>query len=538
MAAVVRDLVVRWRLRCLFCIQVAAVVCNAVALSQDAGPTSYPAMLRSTNRLGNELCYLNYVVNYAVDIDNVRQTNYCTSITEAEFDSSASLEAFGKSPEAGARGSVFDYSMLNRLTEDDTKYGYDFIKGGDRRISERSETRRTLCRRESVDILWVSPTEFVTKLAFDDHESFMEHLFAVSVCASNAVSSIQAYRVVSLEKDVRTALVPPGEMPLRFLSNLLKPISDMVTQIEFTFTATPPVEATLSLIPTSAQSMKKNLLITLADFRFDYSYELLQALSSHPIHSHVRLQLKWCFERRVSPLELNDVLLQFQYPVHLQVPNVLFNLDIAGKSFTANPAFESLAIAAQKDEKISPKLLDDIACGSVKHLTMGSSEREWTCHDSQVDLACRVISGRASGIQSLTLVSTYNFFSRQYEAFEDQQEAFDKLSKVLDSSSTNQHSLSSLRFAFPNSRRQMFINSNDVWDSRFSPALVLNWLSRHNGNRPSLAVSGLALEKINQGHLYRCATNLMPADLSASSASAIFHVLQCGMTGKEHAGRF
>jgi hypothetical protein len=215
------------------------------------------------------------------------------------------------------------------------------------------------------------------------------------------------------------------------------------------------VEATLSLVPTSMQTLTHKLTISMVGS----SHALLQALSFHPFHSNVLLQLRWWYKNLVSSLELNGILLQFRHPLHLQVPDLLLEFDATAENFTANSNFESLTIAVSLGKKISPKLLDDIACSSVKHLTIGSTVCEWACHDSQVDLARRVVSGLPRRIQSLTLVSFYNFFNGDYEPFKHKQEAFDRLTQVLDSNASNNHGLSRLRFAFPNSRRQYLLEA-------------------------------------------------------------------------------
>jgi hypothetical protein len=69
------------------------------------------------------------------------------------------------------------------------------------------------------------------------------------------------------------------------------------------------------------------------------------------------------------------------------------------------------------------------------------------------------------------------------------------------------------------------LKSNTVWDSEFSPTLVLNCLRRQSGGCPPAILWGLAIRRISQGILYEYATNLVPLDLSASSASAIFESL-------------
>jgi hypothetical protein len=183
--------------------------------------------------LGNELLSKNYGVYYTVESDNV-QTSEFVPIRETEFDFSGASEVFGALPHSAA--AVFDFSMLNRLTEDDTKYGYHFsdIKDRHRHIVQRRPRGDTLSDSGCFDILWLSPTEFLTCFTFPDggcynEKLLVEHLYTVTVCASGDGLSVQAYRLVPLENNVRTAIKSPSALPLRFMSQLLKPISDVVT---------------------------------------------------------------------------------------------------------------------------------------------------------------------------------------------------------------------------------------------------------------------------------------------------------------------
>jgi hypothetical protein len=476
-------------------------------------PPSFPALLRSSDRLARLLSSKSLAF-YHPEMTHVR---------EAEFDWES----------AEARDSSFDFSMLNRLYDDNAKNGFSCSQKWYSGMGIKPWVGgNALPDHSAIDILWISSTEYLTFRELAQTETAVaELLYTVNVNLVNSL--ILAYRLKPHEHDVSTDAAAPAECSLRFMAHLLTPIADMITEIRLVFWTPPPVETTLSMVPTSKQRMVKNMSFALEGA----SRDLLQALASHPIHPRVLLQLDGQHEHEqfFTKLELNRLLLQFRFPVHLQVPELLFDLKTTEEMFTANPAFESLTIAAHEGKKVSPKLLDGIAFSNIKNLTIGSSAWDWKCCENgpgwMDDLLRRVVLGHFSSIESLTLVSQYNFFGRHYRPFKKEQESFDRLSRNIGSIAW--HGMSSFHFSFPCCLRNTSMKSNDIWDSRVSPSLLLNWLSHQGGGCLPSKVSGLAVRKINQGALYRLATNLLPSKLGASSASSIFLVVHRGMSRKE-----
>jgi hypothetical protein len=104
-------------------------------------------------------------------------------------------------------------------------------------------------------------------------------------------------------------------------------------------------------------------------------------------------------------------------------------------------------------------------------------------------------------------------------------EAFERLGKELEFPSHKRHCIAQLRWSFPRNYFIPRLKSNMLWDSKFSPALVLNYLRRQPGGCPPAILLGLATRRINQGILFKYATYSVPWNLSASNASAIFETL-------------
>jgi hypothetical protein len=82
---------------------------------------------------------------------------------------------------------------------------------------------------------------------------------------------------------------------------------------------------------------------------------------------------------------------------------------------------------------------------------------------------------------------------------------------------------SGFQVSFPSSMR-----SNLQWDAHVSPVLVLNSLLHKQGGVPPAPYAELAIQRINQGDLYRRVTNLVPFDLCAANTSAIFSIVRAG----------
>jgi hypothetical protein len=82
---------------------------------------------------------------------------------------------------------------------------------------------------------------------------------------------------------------------------------------------------------------------------------------------------------------------------------------------------------------------------------------------------------------------------------------------------------SGFQVSFPSSMR-----SNLQWDAHVSPVLVLNSLLHKQGGVPPAPYAELAIQRINQGDLYRRVTNLVPYDLCAANTSAIFSIVRAG----------
>jgi hypothetical protein len=495
---------------------------------------SYFKMLRQTKRLSMFLASNGHAL---------LREKWDVPFVEAEF---AGMAA-GAAVDAASFSAVppgFDIFRLNQLMA--SEVGCLIVERGGE-YPTRDEV--ILPDDVKIDILWLSATEFITPHTFEFQNELLSVLplckLIVKLCGISV--DLRACALLPIADGVAPRVRPPlSSLPLRFCSHILTSTFHLVTRMEFSFWSIPPMNSVLSLIPTMAS---QNVMMD-----FEVAFEgvvlpVLHASGEWPVHRHVVI----CLEGRlcsvdgegISYQELNDVLSRYQH--RLRLPRLfLYAFECAGETFAANPAIESLTLSASKSAQLSPKVLDGLARNQgIRHLTIVWGDwtnsfnigwgDNWTDHSFTLQIAAwiiplfRTVVLRSEGhLQRLTFeFSGYplHTFRSSYESTRFHQTAFEQLTQYLDLHLKNDHRVSNLQLTFPTVEYKTCIRSNRLWDSRFSPALVLNCLHGQQ-SYPSQRVSGLAIRTINQGALFRNATNLVPWDLSMSSASAIYDVVR------------
>jgi hypothetical protein len=419
--------------------------------------------------------------------------------------------------EADAATAVsLNLSLLNRFNFDPSHHGFHFSRYSD--DDQECSSALSLLANDAVrkhandakfDILWVSSTEFWTLRRFYDYgERHLWHLYTVQVQLDKTMWLLRAFGLRRRD-DAKTILHPPVGLPLRFLARVLSSSLHTVSMMEIRFWTEPPVEGTLSLIPTREQSVQE-IIVSLT---FP-SAHLLHAMAEHPIHHRVLLNINFGGPRQIGGLSF--VGRRHYSPLFGQVSG---NNDL------------SVTIKGSAYDCQSPKVLEGLALNKrITHVTIDC--HDWACGADlrktptcMVDLLNQVVFRSLSSVRSLTLVSHYDYVSTYYHPVRDQAKSFDQLSQQLDSRASYAHGLSRFCLVFPYSCQKPLIKSNWKWDLQVSPGLVLNFLHRRGGSGTPTSVSAQAIKRINQGILYQYTCNLEPWDLAASSASATFNIL-------------
>jgi hypothetical protein len=343
---------------------------------------------------------------------------------------------------------------------------------------------------DRVDILWVSPTEFVSTKIFDELNCEDVYQLTVSLKGDIWPLELYSYSMFQFNDDGEIMAGPPPVTPPRFLSHVLAPILDQVTSIKlFTHRGTPPVDSTLSLIPTTGDNLAQEINICFSPPQSG----LLPALATFPFHPNVRLSFERVPDSVTERAQIHDYLLDLKHLRHLEIPSCLLDFECTRVPFTANPAFESLTLPTKSE------------AGEGFAFLMGWSAIKWS-------------STMLNGVASNKNLKCLNIVFTDGKNQRSRQETLEQLAKVLASGSSHGHAISRLS-------TNELVTSNPLWDSVFSPALVVNWLKQQQ-QKPTgqlnHRLSGLAIRAINQGAGFRGATNLIPCDLAPSSASAIF----------------
>jgi hypothetical protein len=365
---------------------------------------------------------------------------------------------------------------------------------------------------DRVEILWVSPTEFVSTKRFDQIFYRGLDVYKMSVELKPGFSRwsssplvLYSYSIFRVDERGEIIVVgPPPVTPPRFLSHVLAPILDQVASIKLSSyrRATPPVDSALSLIPTIDHDLTQDVTICFSKPTSD----LLAALVSYPFHPKVSLSFEMVPEDAAIITQIHDCLRDMKHLRRLQIPPCLLDFECSGVAFTANPAIQSLTI---KTEEGHPYL--DFRDRAHRPIQWSSTMLHGIVHNKK--------------LKCLRLVATRRW-----------NQTLEQLATVLTSRSNQSHAVSRL------STNYWLKQSNHLWDSVFSPALVVNWLKQQQQKATPPTgqwdhrLSGMAIRAINRGNVYRSATNLTPCDLTPSSASAIFHLVIAQHDESKNAG--
>jgi hypothetical protein len=421
---------------------------------------------------------------------------------------------------------------------------------------------------ESINIFWLSPTQFVSPLWLHSSENFasyssysVEFSFNEKYTWSSRHSSLLLYgyhienitsvgatpEIRLLENNPHSLQATP-EAPLQFFKHLVGPVVDKISLIQFSSCqyglSTSCVSKMLSVIPTNELGHSTPLDRRNDDFRvrFDETFtdEQVDEMASFPFHPNVRLaNVRLGFAMVVGKKHIqqyNRLLLQAKHLRRVELPDELLGVDCGEKIFGSDPSFQSVAFSVNQ-EIPSRQLLQFISeCKTIRSLAVHCySGRHYHTIDSRIlDVLRSPCVGRVSSVKEFTIELQVLVSDRRSSMMINAQQFFDQWSRYICSDcnkSLPQHfGLHSFRFAFSDGRYNPFIKSSLQWDSFIVPSLVMNWYHQQPGASPPLALDEIhvmerAVRAVNQGSAFRRATNVVPCDQSPSSASVFFDML-------------
>jgi hypothetical protein len=394
---------------------------------------------------------------------------------------------------------------------------------------------------ESINIFWVSSTEFVSPLrlhSFENYASYKAEFAFNEKCTWSSKHSslfLYAYHLENIKNKGRVARGSP-EAPLQFFKQLVAPVVDRISSIQFSQCeyglSRSSVLTMLSLIPTHELGHRalmdgRNDVLRVKLY-CDLTDEQVEEFVSFPFHPMVRL----AFSSSCS-IECSRCLLRAKHLRHAEIPDK----DIDGNDtlFGSNPVLQSLTFRV--GSKTPPrKFLESIAeSTTIKQLTV-QCYGIYDEHRSRIlDILRSGCVRRHSSVTEFTIELTVGSFQNRSGVTVDAQRFFDQWTPCICSDSSKwlarHFGLCSFRFAFSDGRFDPFIESNLQWDSFIVPSLAMNWYQQQRRGEPSpseideICIMERAVRAVSQGSAYRGATNVAPFDLSPSSASVIFDML-------------
>jgi hypothetical protein len=194
-------------------------------------------------------------------------------------------------------------------------------------LASTKRVPREMCYdNRSINILWLSPNEFLTPLKFLGDDSYsVEFSFNKRLTLSSKWSSLQIYAYHIDNVSINADRWFP-EMSLQFLQNVVPPVSDKITKILFHLSEVrsclPPsvVSSMLELVPTnvSDQSARRKNDYLRVLFEGQLSEEHAEVFLCYPFHPNVRFGFqKW---KGLTAERYNLLLVQFHHLRHIEVP--------------------------------------------------------------------------------------------------------------------------------------------------------------------------------------------------------------------------
>jgi hypothetical protein len=487
-------------------------------------------MIRRTNRLSAFL---------ASNGHGVRKENWEDPFVEAEFVGTESATAEDSGVTFSAITPEFDVFVLNQLMAHKVECVItEQIGDGPTRVL-LDENDAVLQCGTNIDILWLSEDKFVTRHSFEfrhDERRDVTWLCDMKVKLSEVSVGLKGYRLRSIEEDESKAEPSSSGLPFRFLTHMLAQKLHLVSKMELFFGGATPVDAVLSVIPTTAaENITKDIEVSL---RGDAGL-VVWAMADRPIHRHVVLCLDGEFSRFTRAHIMNIVLRRYPHRLRLHVPVKLWKFEPVGETFAANSAIESLTFSELNNRDLSPKLLNGLSRNQgLMYLTIVWDIDQWShfgfkCPPWIVDVF-RAVWRPGTNLRLITVKFNYYADPRMthwdddecyYDPVRAQREVFEQVALHLNSDLANGRNLSILQLACNGIDYKKSAKSNCPWDARFSLGVAINWLHCQQVP-PSLKASGVAVRSINQCSAFTFSTNLGTWDPATSRASAIYDILR------------
>jgi hypothetical protein len=155
------------------------------------------------------------------------------------------------------------------------------------------------------DILWVSPTEFVSTKLFGQLNLDDVYKLVVSLKGGGGRLELYSYSILEFNEAGQLLMGPPPVTPPQFLSHVLAPILDQVASIMlFSHRGTPTIDSALSLVPTTGHNLTQDIKICFSKPQSG----LLPALATFPVHPNVCLSFERVPDNQAERAQVQELL--------------------------------------------------------------------------------------------------------------------------------------------------------------------------------------------------------------------------------------
>jgi hypothetical protein len=251
-----------------------------------------PTRLRRTNRLRDYLANNGYATYRSQHQESILESLFDSKsrlvvvLTEAEFVPVTTCE------QTWPRD--FRLSELFRVMrgENDRRvtptWVQPFVRTSDHaRFTQVNNDHQRPFEDHGVDILWLSPTEFISIYPFQSADGDLGQ-YSVTIWLRSKLSLRLYPQTIPWIAERILSPGPSPELPLRFLGKILMPFLNEVLEIKFEATLSGPWPANASvllIVPSREQELSNNMRVSIWGARHD----LVRSFATFPCHPKVCL---------------------------------------------------------------------------------------------------------------------------------------------------------------------------------------------------------------------------------------------------------
>jgi hypothetical protein len=413
-----------------------------------------------------------------------------------------------------------------------------------------------------IDVLWLSPTVFISTFQFylyiAEEEYLSFHSYQVRTQPRGMPSRTMYFCAGELApfetcSDFSGPNLEPSVLPLEFLRRMTASLPPgyfstlSLTRCRHNF----PVDffkAFIECLPAVSQSQPVDpSMHTRLEFLRGITNEELQVILSHGKLHGVQLSLGDGKYDSPPSIEINQTLRNWPHLCSFAAPRTMVECDYAGESFATNESLEFLEIlpiAATNDLPL--KLFDEITSNlSVRELKISFEIANYLTGLDEIPaklryLLERVLHGRSSVKKLTVCFSFYNLYNDFGKAYNRALKAFKAIELHTFSDVTGLHFLSFTfeyyKYSRPSSnsgdRKRTRKIKNPLrprwWDRNLAPYLALNFYSEHMPPKMITPLMPLVIRAVNLGIVYRSTTHHLPRDMNIPSAGFVYRLVRKG----------